>query len=288
MRLRAVAALMTLSGILMLGMLLGPALRGGVQGRASLAPTGARQLAGEVSGDQARMASYGVAVADLRRQPAPARPIDKLRRDMQVAKSEFGFRDAVRSEQEVIYQLAADSNLESQVIRLLPAPKAAGIPDAAEAMRSLWRLAGIDDLRLVRVRHTKDFRASEPVEALHSYYRSAAARYGIDWTYLAAINYIESDFGRSNGPSSAGALGPMQFLPSTWQVYGAGDIMGSQDSITAAAHYLTVRGAPQNYQRALFAYNHDEDYVAAVQHFASALRSDPLWLPRLYYWSTYG
>jgi membrane-bound lytic murein transglycosylase B len=269
-------------------MLLGPALRGGVQGRASLAPTGARQLAGEVSGDQARMASYGAAVADLRRQPAPTRPIDQLRRDMQVANSEFGFRDAVRSEQEVIYKLAADANLESQVVRLLPGPRAAGIPDTAEAMRSLWRLAGIDDFRLVRVRHTKDFRASEPVESLHTYYSSAAARYGMDWTYLAAVNYIESDFGRSNGPSSAGALGPMQFLPSTWQIYGAGDIMSSHDSIMAAASYLTVRGAPQNYHRALLAYNHDEDYVAAVEHFAGALRSDSRWLPRLYYWSTYG
>jgi len=80
----------------------------------------------------------------------------------------------------------------------------------------------------------------------------------------------------------------MQFLPSTWRIYGSGDIMSSHDSILAAANYLTLKGAPTNYQRALLAYNHDTNYVAAVDHFAAALRSDPLWLPRLYYWSTYG
>ena len=207
---------------------------------------------------------------------------------MQVASSDFGFRDAVRNEQVVIYQLAADSNLQTQVVGVLPRPRVAGIPDAIEALRSLWRLGGITDFGLVRVRRSKNFLASEPLDSLHSDYASAADRYGIDWTYLAAINYIESDFGRTNGPSSAGALGPMQFLPATWQVYGAGDIMSPHDSILAAAHYMKVGGAPGNYQRALLAYNHDADYVAAVEHFAAALRSDSLWLSRLYYWSTYG
>jgi membrane-bound lytic murein transglycosylase B len=245
-------------------------------------------LAGAVSDAQTRMASDAAAAAALRELPAPTTPIDNLRRDTQVASSDFGFRDAVRSEQVVIYQLAADSTLETEVVGVLPRPRVAGIPDAAAAVRSLWRLAGITDFSLIRVRRSKNFHASEPLDSLHSYYAAAADRYGIDWTYLAAINYVESDFGRTNGPSGAGAVGPMQFLPSTWQVYGAGDIMSPHDSILAAAHYLKVGGAPGDYQRALLAYNHDANYVAAVEHFAAALRSDPLWLSRLYYWSTYG
>ena len=64
--------------------------------------------------------------------------------------------------------------------------------------------------------------------------------------------------------------------------------MSAHDSILAAARYLRAAGAPQNYQRALLAYNHDSDYVAAVERFAAALRASHLWLPRLYYWSTYG
>jgi membrane-bound lytic murein transglycosylase B len=80
----------------------------------------------------------------------------------------------------------------------------------------------------------------------------------------------------------------MQFLPSTWQAYGSGDIMSPHDSIVAAARYLRAAGAPHNYQRAVLAYNHDSDYVAAVEQFAAALRSGSLWLQRLYYWSTYG
>jgi membrane-bound lytic murein transglycosylase B len=127
------------------------------------------------------------------------------------------------------------------------------------------------------------------VAALLAYYRAAAARTGLDWTYLAAINFIESDFGRVNGPSSAGALGPMQFLPSTWQEYGGGsDVMSPHDAIMGAALLLARNGAPANYDRAIFRYNHDLDYVAAVKEYAAAMRADPLWLTRLYYWSTFG
>ena len=168
----------------------------------------------------------GHLVAELRRQGQSVRAVDckpladwyQTFPDVENQVADLQLIDACRSASlgaREIYQLAADSSLESHVISALPRLRGAGISDAAEAMRSLWRLAGIGDFSLVRVRHTKNFLASEPVDSLHAYYTSAAARYGIEWSYLAAINYVESDFGRVNGPSSAGALGPMQFLPST-------------------------------------------------------------------------
>jgi membrane-bound lytic murein transglycosylase B len=224
----------------------------------------------------------------LRRSPAPAVAIDRLRLDLQIADSEYAYRDAARSEQLAVYALAADSTLEQDVLHRLPSHRQAGISQAADGVRAIWRLAGITDFNLARVRRTKRFADAEPVDALLRYYRAAAARTGIDWTYLAAINYIESNFGRS-GTSSAGAVGPMQFLPATWQEYGAGgDVMSPHDSIEAAATFLRRNGAPADYGRALLHYNRDTDYVAAVQAFAAAMRTEPSWLNRLYCWSTYG
>jgi membrane-bound lytic murein transglycosylase B len=124
---------------------------------------------------------------------------------------------------------------------------------------------------------------------LRSYYKEAQDRYGVDWSYLASINFIESSFGRNVGPSSAGAEGPMQFLPSTWANYGqGGSIWDAHDSILAAARYLAHYGAPGDMADAIFHYNLDYDYVDAVEFFARAMRADPTWLDRLYYWGTTG
>jgi hypothetical protein len=124
MRTRAVAVLVALPGILALGLLV-PSL-----GASADSPS-PQLLAGAVSDAQTRMASDAAAAAALRELPAPTTPIDQVRRDMQVASSDFGFRDAVRREQVVIYQLAADSTLETTVVGVLPRPRVAGIPDAA-------------------------------------------------------------------------------------------------------------------------------------------------------------
>jgi len=113
--------------------------------------------------------------------------------------------------------------------------------------------------------------------------------YGVDASYLASINFIESNFGRINGPSSAGAEGPMQFLPGTWRQYGqGGNIDDPHDSILAAARLLVHNGAPGNMRQAIFHYNNDYDYVDAVEFFARAYRADPRWLDRMYYWNTTG
>ena len=96
-------------------------------------------------------------------------------------------------------------------------------------------------------------------------FEKAGAAYGIPWPVLAAIGFEESGFGADDGPSSAGALGPMQFEPSTWAEFGdGGNIMDPADAIPAAARMLAANGAPGNLSQAIFAYNHAGWYVAEV------------------------
>lgn len=102
-------------------------------------------------------------------------------------------------------------------------------------------------------------------------YKKAGAQYGIPWTVLAAIGTIESSNGVNDGPSSAGALGPMQFEPSTWQLYGdGGNIQDPADAIPAAARLLVASGAPADMQQAIFAYNHAGWYVSEVLALAAS------------------
>ena len=115
-------------------------------------------------------------------------------------------------------------------------------------------------------------------------YEAAARRYDIDWAILAGIGKVECDHGRDPDPSctregaenSAGAGGPMQFLASTWAMYGVdGDGDGRidrwdpADAIYAAARYLRAAGAPRDYRAAIFAYNHANWYVAEVERWAA-------------------
>jgi membrane-bound lytic murein transglycosylase B len=112
-------------------------------------------------------------------------------------------------------------------------------------------------------------------------YKKSARKYGFgpDWYILAAVGKVESNHGENMGPSSAGAMGPMQFLPSTWEtsgVDGNGDgdanIMDPEDSIPAAAGYLKDGGAPRDWYRALYSYNHADWYVKKVLAVAEAYR----------------
>ena len=110
-------------------------------------------------------------------------------------------------------------------------------------------------------------------------YRASAGNYGFgpDWYILVAVGEVESDHGRNMGPSSAGAMGSMQFLPSTWETSGVdgngvANIMDPEDAIPAAAGYLQDGGAPQDWYRALYSYNHADWYVKKVLAVAEAHR----------------
>ncbi|EHN10926.1 Peptidase M23B [Patulibacter medicamentivorans] len=102
-------------------------------------------------------------------------------------------------------------------------------------------------------------------------YQAAGIQYGIRWEVLAAINEIETDYGRNLSVSSAGALGWMQFMPATWETYGTdangdgkADPFNPVDAIFAAARYLRAAGADQDIRKAIFAYNHADWYVRSV------------------------
>jgi membrane-bound lytic murein transglycosylase B len=81
--------------------------------------------------------------------------------------------------------------------------------------------------------------------------------------------------GRIRGDSYAGAQGPMQFMPKTWDAYGKGDVNDAHDAILAAGRYLHAVGAPGKMERAIWMYNHDNEYVDAVMKYAHVMRDDP-------------
>jgi hypothetical protein len=124
-------------------------------------------------------------------------------------------------------------------------------------------------------------------EVLLGYYREAQAAYGIPWQYLAAINLIETNMGRIRGLSSAGAQGPMQFMPATWASYGRGDVNNPHDAIQAAGRYLKAHGAPQNMSRAIYAYNPSNLYVRAVQLYAQQMLANERAFLGYYSWQVY-
>ena len=126
-----------------------------------------------------------------------------------------------------------------------------------------------------------------PADELLTAYHTAADEFGVDWTYLAAIHLIETRMGRIRGDSTAGARGPMQFLPSTWDAYGEGDIEDPTDAIRAAARYLVAHGAPEDMDGALWAYNHSDRYVTAVSNYAAVMQAEPETYHAYHAWRVY-
>jgi membrane-bound lytic murein transglycosylase B len=146
------------------------------------------------------------------------------------------------------------------------------------AARSLRRLSGGGPRRKLKVGKPR------PLAELIGHYEAAERRYGIAVEYLAAINLVETKFGRVKSKSTAGARGPMQFIPSTWRIYGRGNVHDPADAIPAAARLLRDHGAPGNYRRALYHYNPSRLYVDAVSRYAKEIAKDRYAMRFLYCW----
>ena len=129
---------------------------------------------------------------------------------------------------------------------------------------------------------------SLPARTLFRFYREAERRFGVDWEVLAAVNFVETGFNKLRSRSSAGAQGPMQFMPATWRAYGlGGHVHDPRDAILGAANYLRASGAAHDLRRALWHYNHSERYVDAVAAFAAQMRRDPAIFLQYHAWQVF-
>ena len=165
--------------------------------------------------------------------------------------------------------IKVDDSDDSHQRRLTPAPKLSN-PDGSPAVSNpTFSLATPGPARVGVPNFFIDKFRIPPF--LLPIYQAAGMQYGVRWEILAAINEIETDYGRNLNISSAGAVGWMQFMPPTWDAYGVDanrdgvkDPFNPVDAIFAAARYLNAAGAETDIRRAVFAYNHADWYVDSV------------------------
>lgn len=217
----------------------------------------------------------------------PAQLADDLVADEQALRDpstpEAALQAAARRQQAAYRAIGRDSQLDAIARPRIPAALQQVYDLNVDARRQLTAMAETRDTvpawRIV---------APAPPDELLGYYREAEAASGVGWNYLAAINLVETRLGSVVGPSSAGAQGPMQFLPSTFAGYGdGGDIYSPRDSILAAGRYLAANGFAGNHDQAIYQYNHAAQYVRAVNDYAAVLAVDPPAFTGFYRWEVY-
>ena len=185
--------------------------------------------------------------------------------------------------QRILRWLSRNSMLARAVTRRLPAVLAHNTREIVASLIDIRRLAAGHRPRPERIRTG----APEPLGILIGHYRKAQRRFKVGLHVLAAVNLVETAFGRLRNDSYAAAQGPMQFIPATWRAYGlGGDVRDPRDAILGAANYLRASGA-SNYRRALFHYNPSRLYVNAVLRFARLITRDPEALEMFYSWQVF-
>jgi len=127
-----------------------------------------------------------------------------------------------------------------------------------------------------------------PAAQLLAWYREAERRFHVRWQLLAAVNFVESAFGKVRNTSTAGAQGPMQFEPATWRAYGLdGNVHDPHDAILGAANYLAANGGATHERAALYHYNPSRLYVDAVTRYTKRIAHDRHAFFRYYSWQAY-
>jgi soluble lytic murein transglycosylase-like protein len=227
------------------------------------------------------------------REEPPAVAAEPVAIAVQLAAAERALRDPSVTGAE----LAWTGHLQQRIYRTLSArpelrePVLTALPPTVQAYATK-NLSATADLRSTVVPGPNlptAWRIVEPapLDELSRYYREAEAEFGVHWSYLAAIHLVETRMGRIRGVSTAGAQGPMQFMPGTWAAYGEGDVNSNRDAIRAAARYLRANRAPADMPNALFRYNNSQPYVRAVTAYAEVMRAEPEAYRGFYHWQVY-
>ena len=187
--------------------------------------------------------------------------------------------------QQRIYRLLGRSpRLWRGVVRALPRALRAEARDNVLARRELERIVSVHRGPPPRIA----VGPAEPADTLRGYYRRAFRRFRVAPQLLAAVNFVESAFGRLRNRSVSGARGPMQFMPATWRAYGlGGDISDPRDAILAAANYLHANGAGRSELGALLHYNPSRAYASAILRYTRRIRTDWRAFYAYYAWSVY-
>lgn len=186
---------------------------------------------------------------------------------------------AARYQQYVVRTLSADPGLARQVESRAPS-----VTNDVAARVDLNRLARGTPPAKGRPRIV----AAATAASLLGWYLEAERRFSIRWQLLAAINFVESAFGRVGNTSGAGAQGPMQFIPATWRAYGlGGNVHDPHDAILGAANYLARSGGARHERDALLHYNHSTLYVDAISRYTNQMARDPKSFYGYYCWRVY-
>jgi membrane-bound lytic murein transglycosylase B len=244
---------------------------GGRDGRATPAPT--------PTGTVTPTAPAGL--AEIRAQALAA--VDAWRRDGDPATGPPPAAVTVPAQrlQERYRDLARHPRRAAAALGRLDGAARADARDVIDAQRALRVL----NAPFARARPKLRVRDPEPAGRLLAHYREARQRSGIGMPLLAAVNLVESAFGRLRNDSVAGAQGPMQFMPATWAGYGrGGNVHDPHDAILGAARFLRAGGAPRDERGALYRYNPSRLYVRAVTGYARVIRRDPRSYFVLYAW----
>jgi membrane-bound lytic murein transglycosylase B len=230
--------------------------------------------------------------APIPTEPAPlARTLAQTTADLEQAIGDWNPKSTAAPQpvvlhalyQQRIYRLLTrDSSLAARTLALAPRDLRTTSRDLLAAQRELYRLTppiGVHTIKVARAR---------PAPELLSYYREAQRRFKIPWNVLAAVNFVETKFGKLRSASAAGAQGPMQFIPATWRRYGlGGNVHDAHDAILGAANYLHASGAPQSLRNALHHYNPSSAYVDAVLRYARRISADRRMFYALYNWQVF-